>query len=391
MKMKLLKTHIRNPGDGKIIEKEEKIEEIKLRKFKFNKRVMPSDKKRILFITCFSEFGCESLALMYCIPKIIQKYPGCYVVCVGWYGREYLYRHLVDEFWEIEEQFQGMREYSLAFQNTSKNIKKLEDLLEEHGIVYKGFSMGTICLGNTCRSCSNFWGDNEHESKCPACNSCDIERGLLNDIPYHKKFAVQIPRPSLKSLELAKKYLKPNPVGIFARGRVCYGRNLTSEFYRYLILYLEEQGYNPIWLGEKQSVLPCPVKHIVDFSSLPEARDLELTLAIISKLEFTIQFWTASTRLASMVGTPWILFESPEQIVGNGQEGMRIALTTDFNKKKLVLAQYKNLIEKEERAFFYVKQAIEEMKQDNWEDILGPVENYEVTKMMLKKQNRWRT
>ena len=92
-----------------------------------------------------------------------------------------------------------------------------------------------------------------------------------------------------------------------------------------------------------------------------------------------------------MVGTPWILFESPEQIVGNGQEGMRIALTTDFNKKKLVLAQYKNLIEKEERAFFYVKQAIEEMKQDNWEDILGPVENYEVTKMMLKKQNRWRT
>ena len=129
----------------------------------------------------------------------------------------------------------------------------------------------------------------------------------------------------------------------------------------------------------------------MDFSSLAEARDLELTLAIISKLEFTIQFWTASTRLASMVGTPWILFESPEQIVGNGQEGMRIALTTDFNKKKLVLAQYKNLIEKEERAFFYVKQAIEEMKQDNWEDILGPVENYEVTKMMLQKQNRWRT
>jgi hypothetical protein len=43
----------------------------------------------------------------------------------------------------------------------------------------------------------------------------------------------------------------------------------------------------------------------MDFSRLPEARDLELTLAIISQLQFTVQFWTASTRLAAMVGTPF--------------------------------------------------------------------------------------
>jgi hypothetical protein len=41
----------------------------------------------------------------------------------------------------------------------------------------------------------------------------------------------------------------------------------------------------------------------------------------MTNLQFTIQFWTASTRLASMMGVPWILFESPDQIAGNGQEG----------------------------------------------------------------------
>jgi alkanesulfonate monooxygenase SsuD/methylene tetrahydromethanopterin reductase-like flavin-dependent oxidoreductase (luciferase family) len=51
---------------------------------------------------------------------------------------------------------------------------------------------------------------------------------------------------------LAKQYLKPNSVGIFARGRAMYGRNLSPEFYVNLIKMLEDLGYNPIWLGEKQ-------------------------------------------------------------------------------------------------------------------------------------------
>ena len=188
----------------------------------------------------------------------------------------------------------------------------------------------------------------------------------------------------------AKNYLKPNSVGIFARGRACYGRNLRPEFYVKLIDDLEKQGYSPIWLGEKQSVLPCPVDHIVDFSRLQESRNLELTLAIISQLKFTIQFWTASTRFASMMDTPWILFESPDQIVGHGQEGKRIALTTDNNKKKLILSQYHTVMENEDEAILVVNKAIDEINNDNWNDIIGLVDQPEIIKMMLLKQNMWR-
>lgn len=387
--MKLVKTHRRNPGNGQLLPKEEKIDEIKFHKHKFNNRPKPTDKGRILYITCFTEFGCESIALMYCIPQIIKKYPGCYVVCVGWYGREYLYRHLVDEFWEIQEEFQWLREYTTAFMHTSKNLEKLEIMLAESGHVYKSESMGQICLGNTCRTCKLFWGEAGENLVCPTCKSKDIEKGLLNDVRSHKNSAVYIPRPNSKMMAEARAYLKPNPVGIFARGRICYGRNLRSEFYVKLISQLESLGYNPIWLGEKQSVLPCPVDHITDFSRLPESRNLELTLAIISQLRFTIQFWTASTRLASMMDVPWILFESPDQIVGNGQEGIRIALTTSY-KKKLVLSQYWNVMEKEDEALTLVDQAISEMDRNNWNDIVGLVDQPELISSMLTKQSNWR-
>ena len=149
---------------------------------------------------------------------------------------------------------------------------------------------------------------------------------------------------------------------------------------------LEDKGYNPIWIGEKQSVMPCPVSHITDFSRMAESKDLELTLAIISQLEFTIQFWTASTRLASMVDTPWILFESPDQIVGRGQEGRRIALTTDSDKRKLVLSNFHTVVENEDKALEIVDKSIEEMKQKNWDDVIGLVDNIDVVKIMLEKQ-----
>jgi len=388
--MKLVKAHCRNPGDGKPVAKEELIPEIKFHKHKFNNRPQPKDNRRILFITCFSEFGCESLGLMYCIPKIIQQNPGTYVICVGWFGREYLYRHLADEYWEMHEEFQWLREHTQAFQHTSKNLSKLEESLKDMGQVYKGASMGQICLGNTCLDCRHFWGDESESAKCKKCGSDNIDRALLANIPYYKKFAVHIPQPSSKIQVQARSYLKPNSVGVFARGRVCYGRNLRPEFYEQLIANLEEHGYNPIWLGEKQSVLPCPVPHITDFSRLPESRNLELTLAIISQLKFTVQFWTASTRLSSMMNVPWILFESPDQIVGMGQEGKRIALSTNNDKKKLVLSQYHNVVEKEDEALALVNLAISEMNQNNWDDIIGLVDQPEIIKMMLLRQSMWR-
>jgi predicted Zn-ribbon and HTH transcriptional regulator len=387
--MKLVRSHRFNPGDGKPVSHEERVGEVKFHIHKFNNRRRPADKKRILIITCFSEFGCESIALMYLIPKVIQRYSGAYIICAGWFGREYLYRHLADEYWELDEEFQWLREYSMAFKHTSRNLDKIEKGLEQHGQVFKGALMGYYCLGNTCRRCGYFFSSEQHDD-CPKCMSEDVDRGLLADIPHWRRFAVQVPRPSLKMQAEAKKYLKPNPVGIFARGRVCYGRNLRPEFYVKLIDRLEQQGYNLIWLGEKQSVLPCPVDHITDFSRLPESRNLELTLAIVSQLEFTVQFWTASTRFASMMGVPWILFESPDQIAGQGQEGKRIALTTDHNKKKLVIAQYLNVMEDEGKALDLVEQAVREMKADNWEDIIGMVDQPDIIKNMLACQQVWR-
>lgn len=388
--MKLITSCRRNQGNGKLLDDEKLIDSINFSIYKFNNRLKPENKKKILIISCFAEFGCESIALLYCIPKIIANNPGAYVVCVGWYGREYLYRHLADEFWEIDESAMNLREYANAFTNSSQNIKRIEKVLGNYGVVFKCNSMGYLCVSNNCEICKKFFYSEDVSQGCPYCKSKKLSKGFFADVSYHRKFAVQIPRPSIKVQNLAKNYLKSNAVGIFARSRNLYGRNLPPEFYIKLIKFLEDRGYNPIWLGEKQSVLPCPVDHIMDFSRLPESRNLELTLAIISNLQFTIQFWTASTRLASMMGVPWILFESPDQIAGNGQEGKRIILTTDYNKKKLILAHYFNVLENQENAFTYIDRAIDEMMEDNWDDILGQIEDQNIVSEMAKKQLEWR-
>lgn len=387
-KFKLFKVYKRNKGNGKPIFKEENLSDINFNVFKFNNRLKPEDKRKILFITCFSEFGCESISLLHCIPKILNNYLGYYVICVGWYGREYLYRHLVDEYWEIDEKFQWLREYPYAFDHCSKNLNKLEQILSSEGNVYKGSSMARICLGNNCINCNYFWASDK-KNPCPKCNSNIINRSLFSDIKAAKNNMLKIPTPSKSIMDYVKKYLKPNSVGIFARNRVVYGRNFDAEFYKKLIKFLEIKGYNPIWLGEKQSVLPCPVDHIVDFSSNPESRDLEKTLAIISQLKFTIQLWTASTRLSSMMNTPWILFESPDQILGCGQEGKRIALTTDFNKKKLILSHYNNVLKQPDKALDLIERAINEMNDDNWDDILGLIDQPEFTSKLLKQLSFW--
>lgn len=387
--MRLIKVLPRNPGDKKFRSKETLLKELKFYKHKFNNRSIPEDKRRILFITCFCEFGCESLSVMYCIPKILRDNPGVYVICVGWYGRQYLYQHLVDEYWELDEEFQYLRDYGVAFVHGSRNLLKLEKVLKNFGRVFKTSQVGSISVANVCVDCNNYFSSTKNQ--CPKCNSINIHLSLLNDIPFHKRLAIPIPQPSAKSKKQAESYLKPNSVGIFARNRTTYGRNLPADFYIKLINLLESLGYNPIWLGEKQNVMPCPVDYICDFSRLPESRDLELTLAIISQLKFTVQFWTASTRLSSMVNTPWLLFETPEQIVGDrGQEGKRIALTTDPNRKKLVICQYHNVVQNQDKALAIIKDAIFEMNNNNWDDIIGLVEQPKYVRLMLEKQKLWR-
>lgn len=384
--MKFTKNRKRNFGDGKPINREENLEELKFNIFTMSKKEKPKDPYRIIFICCFFEFGCESLALMYILPKIIRNNPNCYFIAVGWYGREYLYRHLVDEYWELREEFQFLRDYSNAFSNSSKNLTTFYKKIASKHTVYSAAYMARTFLNTSCLNCFFEWQANNPNEACPSCKLKSLERSIFSDMYHHKETALPIPCPSDSVIEKAKKYLKPNMVGIFARSRTTYGRNLRPEFYSKLIKKLENRGYNIIWLGEKQSVMECPENHILDFSRDPESRDLELTLAIISQLKFTIQFWTASTRLSSIVSTPWILFESPDQILGNGQEGKRIFLTTNMHKKKIVLSQFWNVMEREDEALEILEKTIDEMNNDNWSDVIGLVDNHEFVYQLMNSQ-----
>ena len=111
---------------------------------------------------------------------------------------------------------------------------------------------------------------------------------------------------------------------------------------------------------------------------MSESRDLERTLAIMANLSFTVQFWTASTRLSGMVGTPFLLFESPEQIYSTakrpGQEGRRLELTS-FGPKKVCISHYSKVCERPDEALDLVEQCVNEMKDGDFSDTIGLVEH----------------
>jgi len=372
---------------------EKRLGELSFNVHKLNHRPKPKSKDRIKIISCFSEFGCEVVGSLYCIPRLLKRYPGAYVIVMGWYGREYLYRHLVDEFWEIKEEHMCLRDTTRAFHNLSYNLQKLEEAATVYGDVIPAVQLGKYAVCNMCRTCGKFWHEwRKQTESCPACSSTVLVRSIFTDIATYKPQVKPIPRPSKELQEWAKNIVKKPVVGIFARARKTYGRNLPPEFYVKLIKNLESKGYSVIWLGEKQSTLPCPVDHVMDFSRMPESRDLEKTLAIICNLEFTIQFWTASTRLAGIMGVPFLLFESPEQIcvsksgLMGAQEGKRLELTS-FGPKKVVLAHYMSVLQQQDLALDLVDRAISEMRQDNYEEILGMVEDQQFA-AQLQEEHR---
>ena len=368
---------------------EEPIYDIQFNIYKFTKRVKPTNKSKILVISCFSEFGCEVMGAMYCVSRLVKENPDAYIIVMGWYGRSYLYKHLVDEFWEVKEEFQFLRDKAMAFHNVSKNIVKVEKYAENFGKVISSYRLGSMAVGSNCKQCDHIWGETGEYTRCPKCLSLDIVKSLFSDIKYWKQTKVDIPLPSAEKMAEADKYLTRNnefrPIALVARNRTTYGRNLQPEFYAKLIERLEQLHYKPIWLGEKQSTLACPVPHIIDFSRMPESRDLELTLAIVAKCEFTVQFWTASTRLAAMVDTPYLIFESPDQLFGQGQEGYRMALTTS-GKKKLALCHFLNVYNDNDSAIDLVESCIKEMRCGNWEDVIGMVDEPDVVSA-IRQQN----
>ncbi len=371
--------------------KEIKLSEVKFTVHKLNNRLKPQKRDRIKIVSCFSEFGCETLGCMYCIPRLLRQFPGQYVIAMGWFGREYLYRHLVDEFWELDEEFMWLRDYTRAFHHISHNLKKIEEAASVHGGVIPSSALGRYAVSNMCRTCGKHWSEwKKQADKCPSCKSTVLTRSIFTNIALYKPQARMIPRPKKELLEWAEKLIKPNSVGVFARGRKTYGRNLSSEFYVRLITTLESMGYNVIWLGEKQSSQPCPVEHVLDFSRMAESRDLEKTLAIVCNLQFTIQFWTASTRLAGMMGVPFLVFESPEQIYSSNsglmsaQEGKRLELAS-FGPKKIVVSHYHSVMENQDEALELVQKAILEMRADNWSDIIGLVQDKDFSAIMQEE------
>jgi predicted Zn-ribbon and HTH transcriptional regulator len=365
--------------------KEEKIVDVDFNIHKFTNRPRPEDPSKIMIISCFSEFGCEVVGALYCIPRIIKENPDLYVIVMGWYGRDYLYRHLADEFWETKEEVQWLRDHTLAFHHSSKNLTRIEKAVSKLGKIVTAEAMGRIAVGNKCHKCFHFWGQVEGVTECPKCRSKELTRSLFGDMKNWKKHITPMPKPCQDKMAQAASFLGPNPVGVVARNRVTYGRNLQPEFYVKLVDLLRKKGYTPIWLGEKQCTLECPVPGIVDMSRKPEARDLELTLAIVSQCKFTVQFWTASTRLAAMMGTPYLLFESPDQLFGAGQEAYRLALCTT-GKRKLALNHYLNAYNNNDAAIKVVEHCIDEMEKGNWNDVIGLVDEPEVVYRM-REQN----
>ena len=366
-------------------EKERIIKDVSFKKYKFNNRIKPENKKDIKIFSCFSEFGCETLGVLYCMPHILKNTPGKYTIAVGWYGREYLYRHLVDEFWEISKENQWLREYCKAFHHDSKNLKNVENMLLESGSVITARSMGQLSVGNRCYECGSFWGDTNKVEECKECKSKNILGSILGNVDTWKPQMKKLPSPSIVKLQEAAEYLGKNPVGIFARGRKCYGRNLQPEFYVKLIALLRDMGYSPIWLGEEASTQPCPVKDVVDFSRKKESQDLELTLAIIKQCRFTVQYWTASTRLAGMMGVPYLLFESPDQIWGRGQEGMRRNLC-DVGESKLSVNHFLSVYQNNDEGIKITKRCIQEMEAGDYKEVYGLLETDNIAKLM-KNEN----
>jgi len=374
--MKLLKSPPKNI--------EQEIPDISFNIHKFNNRPKPTDVRRILIISTLCEFGCETLGVLYCIPRILQQYGGMYVIVLGWYGRSYLYRHLADEFWELKEEYQWLRDYTNAFSNSSKNIARLHKSVAKMGNFSPPEHLASFVVVNHCKKCNHTWIEN---TDCPKCQSPIVIKSLFNDIPFWKRLAVPLPPPSKEKMEEAKKYLGNNPVGVFARKRKTYGRNLQPEFYFILINLLKKRGYNPVWLGEKQSTLACPVDGIVDLSRKEEARDLELTFAIVKQCKFTVQFWTASTRLAGMMGTKYLLAESPDQIWGQGQEGYRRSLC-DFGPSKLIVSHFTNAYDNNNDFLALIDRAISEIEIGNYEDIFGLLETNYVAQVLKRDNNK---
>lgn len=364
------KPKLPNLIDGKIYDAGSRIatsKEMRLANLSFHVSKITSrpeiSRRNTVIFPIFSEFGSEILMPVYILPKLMQeRYRGKKSIVLTWFGRKFLYSHLVDEVWELDEKHQPLREMCRAFHHNSINLKRCEKLLEHYGNVVSSNEYGYIAVGQ-----------------------------LYKNIKEFKKSAVWLPEPSLEKINHIKQFIKPNSVGITARNRKCYGRNFKWDFYKSIIDLIKSMGYNPVWMGERQTTLKCEDSSILDFTQMEESNDLEYTFALTKQLKFTLQFFTASTRIASLSSVPQILFESDQQVLssGQGQEMQRLLLTDRSNLLKLVVSHFWNMYDNPEIAVRHVAKAIDEINEGNYSILIGQVDNPDYIKFLIDTDTRF--
>jgi hypothetical protein len=353
-------------------------------------QVNEDDLPPYLFINCLVEFGCETLLPHYFLPTLQHKKSTYRIVCVGWQGREVLYENFADEFWAIDPKFNYLRNYTRAFAGFSKNIRNIEKALAKFGFVYKCATIGNYFLKNDCPKCLKIIYGVDIK-KCPQCKNGEIKRSILGDVSLHKKKYVHLDLNLEKYKFWVNEVIHKKTIGIFARGRVTYGRNLSDVFYINLIRGIKDRGYDVIWIGEKESTLPCPVSDVFDFTKCEYSNDLGRCLALVQNCAATFQAWTASTRLSQIVNTPYCLVESPDQLYGRGQEGRRLyLLTPDMNNKKIILSDYAEVKTQQlEFSTFCLDNFFDFLENKNSNDIVGYVSNIGHVKSQMKENSLW--
>ena len=376
-----------NYSDGKPLG-----EELILPKIAFYKTIITEKNGKNLYLFALVEFGCELFLPQYFLKKIRQQHPNHRIVVLTWVGRSFLYKNHVDEIWEIRDEYMWLRETVRAFVHVSKNIKKLESYLKSSGDVFPSYKFGNMVLENKCVGCKTIFGSDK-KVVCPACLNSEIEYSMFADLDNAKKEFDPIIYHDDNVDLWSKSNIPQNAVAIFARARKTYGRNLPKSFYLKLIDSLINRGYKPIWFGEKQSSMPCPSDKILDFSSLPESKDLQYTLCSLKRCVFSFQAWTASTRLSQIANIPYILIETPDQIYGKGHEGKRLFLfANDLSKQKIILCNYNKTMQNLDEFLVIIDKSIEQfVKSNDNSDVLGLVDNEEQASLLHQRNNLWKT
>ena len=119
----------------------------------FTKHVFTEEnefKKKIFFLS-FGEFGCETLLPTFLIPRIASNFSEYRKIVVGWSNREYFYRDLCDEYWELDSKYMSLKNNSYAFVNTSIELTSLYKRLSPLGIIIDGTKIGKLCVKAKCK------------------------------------------------------------------------------------------------------------------------------------------------------------------------------------------------------------------------------------------------